>query len=376
MQSSTDKHLTVPKRSVAAQTFISYACGKLDALCAAAGFDSWGRARARAELTAALLPWGEEQIGDRPRQQSELSDDHFPLEFSLTLSGGQPEVRVLFEPQAWDPHQTRWQAARELHTRLAALRGVSLARLAAIEELFEPSPNAGWSAWHSLRFSPNSPAKYKVYLNPEAQGAEHAPARVASALRRLGFSEYADGLRSGLMQNEELKFFSLDLDDGPQARVKVYTVQRAATRGSIARVLRAAAGFSQESFDAFWNAIPQEDGPFLGWPVSTYVALVSGDARPSSATVHFPTRAYTVSDHAASERLRTLLEGDARLTYERAIATFAERPLEIGRGILAYVSLGQECGASRITVYLACEAYASQQEASTIRRVEPSKGGF
>ena len=375
MQHGIEKHLTLPTRAVAARTFRGYACEKLDALCAAARFDVWGRARARAELTAVLLPWGEEQIGERPRQPSALSDDHFPLEFSMTFTGGEPEVRVLFEPQATRASQTRWQAAAELQPRLAASPGVDLTRLAAIQDLFEPTAMAGWSAWFSLRFSSHRPTKYKIYLNPEAQGVDHSVARVSEALRRLGFSEYADELRSALLPNEELKFFSLDLDDGPRARVKVYAIQRGATRESIGRVLRSAAGFSQAGFDTFWEAIPQADGPFVGWPVSTYLSLVSGDVRPSASTVHFPTRAYTASDLATHQRVCQLLTGADLVAYQRAITAFAERPLAAGTGMHAYVSFGQERGASRITVYLACEAYGDEQAASLVR-VGSQKAGL
>jgi DMATS type aromatic prenyltransferase len=373
MKRSSDGYLTTGTgRGLAEQTFVGYACRKLDALCVAAGFDTWSLARARAELTAALLPWGGEPIGARPRQPSELSDDHFPLEFSLTFSGTEPEVRVLFEPQSWTAGQSRWVAARALHARLAALPGVSLARLTAIEDLFEPQAGARWSAWHSLRFSRDRPAKYKVYLNPEAQGVQQAPARVADALRRLGFARYADGLNARLLPNEQLKFFSLDLDDEPRARVKVYTVQQGATRESIARVLNGAEGFSREVFDAFWDSVPESDGPFSAWPVSTYLSLESGDEKPSSSTVHFPTRAYISNDRITRQRLCRTLKGADLRAYELALAGFAERPLEDGSGIHAYVSLGQDRGLARVTVYLACEAYASQQVGSGIRRIAVS----
>ena len=251
-----------------------------------------------------------------------------------------------------------------------AQAGVGLGRLAAIEDLFEPTPEASWSAWHSLRLSRQQAPKYKIYLNPQAQGAAHAPARVAEALRRLGFADYASRLTDGLLPNEELKFFSLDLDHDPRARVKLYGVQRGATRSSIAQALAAAPSFEPGAFDDFWRQIAGSDGPFSGWPVSTYLSLISGDQKPSSATVHFPTRAYAKSDRVIYERVCGLLHGADLATYQRAIAAFAHRPLEAGSGMHAYVSLGQGAGQSRICVYLACEAYTKTSATSGLHRID------
>lgn len=160
-----------------------------------------------------------------------------------------------------------------------------------------------------------------------------------------------------LLPGDELKFFSLDLADDARARVKVYTVHRSATRQAISRALSAAPSFSPTAFDAYWKTIARTNGPFSGWPISTYVSLVSGDDAPSSSTVHFPTRAYATSDRVVYERVCELLEGADQATYRRAIAAFAGRPLEAGTGMHAYVSLGQEHGRARVTVYLASEAY-------------------
>jgi DMATS type aromatic prenyltransferase len=340
----------------------------LDALCGAAQFSQGERLRACAELTEVLAPWGSTLIGARPRQPSELSDDSFPLEFSITFTGAEPEVRVLFEPQSWaTAPRARWQAAQELNTRLAKSAAVQLDRLALIEDLFEPEPTAPWSAWHCVRFSRSHAPRYKIYLNPEAQGREHAPERARQALERLGFARYAQRLT--LQPNEELKFFSLDLDRDPRARVKLYSVQRGATRESVARALAEAPSFDPAAFEHFWRHIAGSDGPFSGWPVSTYHALVTGDELPSSATVHFPTRAYAAHDRDNYERVCGLLQGHDLEVYRRAIAGFARRPLQAGSGMHAYVSLGQEQGRSRVTVYLACEAYALASDTSGLHRL-------
>ena len=97
----------------AEQTFAAHACTRLDALCAAASFSCDERARACSQLSEILEPWGRDLVGVRPRQPSDISDDGFPLEFSLTLTRGEPEVRVLFEAQATsEGPEARWAAAQ------------------------------------------------------------------------------------------------------------------------------------------------------------------------------------------------------------------------------------------------------------------------
>jgi DMATS type aromatic prenyltransferase len=291
---------------------------------------------------------------------SDIGDDQFPIEFSLALLGTDAEVRVLFETRTSDPSMRgRWSAGQELNRRLEQRHGVSLSRLRSIEDLFSPvDPSVRYAMWHSVCWRRSRAPKFKIYLNPHAQGRRRAPVVVAEALRRLGFSGAAQRLSTCVRSEDEIKFFSLDLDDSTDARVKVYKVHHRARRQDIEGELSVARSYRADHLRAFIEAITASwDGPFCGLPISTYLSLTSEADCPAGATIHFPIRDYVENDRVASERVRGFLRGADRTTYERAVEAFAARPLQSGIGMHSYVSLGLDGGPRRVTVYLAPEVY-------------------
>lgn len=354
------------------RSFRDIASDRLTALCAATGVGADGGAGAANLLGELLEPWGESLAGARPTQRSDIGDDSFPVEFSLALDGDSAEVRVLFEARharaggaaAAGDMSARWVAGQELNLRLERDHGVRLDRLRQLEDLFRPTASsARWSMWHSLCLSSGAPTAFKVYLNPQAQGKERAPAVIAEALRRLGYSRAAAAVGRCPRAGDELKFFSLDLDDRHgAARVKVYKAHHAATRRTIAAELAAARDHNPGAFAAFWDGIVGSNGPFLGLPLTTYLSLVEGDDLPSTATVHFPIRDYADNDEDVFERVRRFLrasDGAASALYERAIAAFATRALDAGVGMHSYVAFRSHRGEPRLTMYLSPEVYAT-----------------
>ena len=164
---------------IGGQSFLQVAVGRLGALTAAVGFSESEQAAAVGLLDELLQPWGAELVGVAPRMSSDIGDDHFPIELSLALGGPgvAPEVRVLFEARAaGDSMMERWRAGQDLCTRLEARHGANLQALRAIEDLFIPlSPQARYAIWHSACLRRHTEPKFKVYLNPQAQGEGRAP---------------------------------------------------------------------------------------------------------------------------------------------------------------------------------------------------------
>jgi hypothetical protein len=306
-----------------------------------------------------LSPWAGRAIGARPTGVSDISDEHFPIEFSLALEDGVPEVRVLFEAQA-DVFRQRdlWQAGWDVCTKLEQSYDVSLQRLRQVADLFEPSsPSCKYAMWHGVSFSPAGPPKFKVYLNPLAKGPDRGPLAIRESLSRLGFAPALQDVFTVCDHDCEFRFFSLDLSDSPDARVKVYRAHHDATREQIESWLRVVPGYSCALVDQFWASMARTDGRFSGLPVSTYLSLNSRSPRPSSATIHFPVRNYAETDLAVYRRIRSFLKHDELVHYERAMASFTNRPLEAGIGIHSYVSLRLHSGPRHFTVYLSPEAY-------------------
>lgn len=316
-----------------------------------------------------MEPWGNQPIGASPSGASDITDEHFPIEFSLALEGGVPEVRVLFEAQSTVFRQRDlWRAGLAVCEKLERNHGVSLDRLRRVADLFEPtSPTCRYALWHGVIFSPTAPTKFKVYLNPLAQGPDRGPAVIRETLARLGFTSAMQDVFVDCDNNCEFRFFSLDLSNSPDARVKIYRVHHNATRNEIESWLRVVPGYSRALTNQFWATIAGPEDRFSRIPVSTYLSLDSRHSRPSSATIHFPVRSYADSDLEVTQRVRSFLGQDELKLYERALACFTSRPLEAGLGLQSYVSVRLHAGPQHVTIYLSPEAYEIEPPRNRVR---------
>jgi pyrroloquinoline quinone (PQQ) biosynthesis protein C len=95
-------------------------------------------------------------------------------------------------------------------------------------------------------------------------------------------------------------------------------------------------------------------------PVLGCFDFVGDDPTPRHFTVHVPIREYAGEDRDAHARiLRALFAaGIDPAPFEHVVASFADRELEAGSGMLAYASFRGEAAGPRATVYLATEALA------------------
>jgi DMATS type aromatic prenyltransferase len=353
-------------RASSEYTFLDVALARFDALCAAVSISVATRARSSRVVQELLMPWGELPIGPTPLTSSKITDDHGPIEFSLAFHGPKPEVRLLFEPLGRNASMIdHWEHACRLNERLGRRGDVDLERLARIQDLFAPrAKDAHFVMWHSLCVAAEGKPRFKIYLNPQAQGRERAPFVVAEAVRRLGFSRACAEQVSRLRRiDDELRFFSLDLDPSSDARVKIYKVHHAAARSDIECELAVAQHASPQALSEFWQAFAPGSDVCRGLPISTYLSLTSDSEQPTTATMHFPVRGYAQTDQQIYERVCAFLRGPECGAYQRAIAAFATRPLDAGIGMQSYVSLRQHAGPRRITIYLSPELY----------RVEPAR---
>lgn len=351
------------------ETYTAVATRCLHSLCDAVGFTPAQREASIALIRDLMEPWGAQAIGNSPSGFSDITDEHFPIEFSLALEDGVPEVRVLFEAQADVFRQSDlWQAGWEVCEKLERSYGVSLDRLRKVADLFEPnSPTCRYALWHGVCFSPSAPPKFKVYLNPLARGADRGPAVIRETLARLGFASAMQDVFADCDGGCEFRFFSLDLSNSLDARVKVYRVHHNATRGEIDSWLRVVPGYSPSLVNEFWTTIAGPEDRFSRLPVSTYLSLDSRHPRPSTATIHFPVRSYADSDLEVCQRVQSFLTGDELKHYERALACFATRPLAAGLGLQSYVSMRLHSGPRHVTVYLSPEAYTIQPPRDDMR---------
>jgi DMATS type aromatic prenyltransferase len=316
--------------------------------------------------------WAAASLRRGPRFASDITDDHTPFEFSLAIDHGTPELRFLSEAQGDEPSlSSNWEAARQLNRSLAAEFGVDLHRLSIVEELFAPTAACPrFALWHAVCLRPHGPPDFKVYLNPQARGAAHAPAIVEEAMRRLGLGDaWAQLPERG--PDDEICYFSLDLAARPEARVKIYVAHRGASLERIERAVSTAHGFVPGRAAEFCQTMAEGPGPYFARPVLTCVSFVEGHVRPRAATVHFPVRAYVANDAEVHQRTLGAMSRASAQIYARALDAFPRRALVDRSGLQTYVSRRLDGECERFTVYLAPEAYAVPVQQS-LRPSRPS----
>lgn len=383
-----------------AHNLVDYGASRLRRLCQGAGFGEEAE-EVIATFRRLLEPWGYTPIdqapgktsgevpGELPKWISEIGDDHSPIEFSVAIVDGAPEVRVLLEVQGEAPTLASQCAAGVAFTeRLEREFGACLTRFREVTELFLPEDidrRSRFAVWHAACFSPGCAPRFKVYLNPQACGREHAQALVEEALIRLGFPHAwpvlgTTALRRGPLL-DEIKYFSLDLANEPWARVKVYVHHHQATPEDLEVACSIARNYVPGEASAFARAVTGGAPCFLLRPPFTCPSFVSGapahgaegtnspggrggsaglDAsdRPAETTLYIPICAYAQDDAVVRERISNALLSrsiDPAL-YRNILDTFANRPLADGVGMQSWVAMRRQRGRLRLTVYLSTES--------------------
>ncbi|MGW2619168.1 tryptophan dimethylallyltransferase family protein [Streptomyces sp. NPDC001500] len=334
-------------------------------------------------LLEALGPVARRPLELPPPSQSFLSDDHTPVEFSLSCEpGAAPSLRVLLEPGAGEQDlahngRTGLRALREMARRW----GFTTDPLDELEDLFFPSsPHGPLALWCALELRPGGVPKVKAYLNPAASGPGRAVKTVRKALKRLGHREAF----ASLPDSDRHLFFALDLGDWAEPRAKVYLAHddlSATEAGTLCRMddgpepaeieefFRIAAGHGTgtaqgelEGGAYSGRAAEEGSGPrVVRRPVQTCHAFTdTGAGLPSGFTLYVPVRDYARHDGEALVRATTLLGRyglDPALVL-RASTEVTERRPEDGVGLVAYLGLAHQRGRRpRVTTYLSSEAY-------------------
>jgi DMATS type aromatic prenyltransferase len=340
-------------------TFLDHGSRHLTALCEALAVGAPLRREALDVFRRLTSPWGERPIGARPLWPSDITDDHTPYEFSLAIERSRPELRMLVEAQADEASVfAQWDAGRALSTRLERDYGAVLERLRGIEDLFEiEDPTCRFGMWHAVTVSGEARPEFKVYLNPNAKGPARAAEIVGEAMARLGFG---DALSTLPLDAGDLKYFSLDLTGGGDARAKIYLVHHRCTAADLEAALSVAANYSPGEATEFCRSMSGGVGPYMHTPLQTcYAFTTRGGDRPVAGTLYFPIRSYVESDEIARIRVRDYMMAEDRPLYDRVLAGFAGRDLDVGTGMQTYASYRRQNGSRRVTIYLSPEAYAA-----------------
>lgn len=352
---------------VASGTFESYATSQLESLSRIVGLGD-ETASAVDVVRGMLDPWGAWEIGVEPKWRSDVCADGSPIEFSMAIGGGDPELRVLVEALSASPSlRAMQQSARALTRTLEQRHGVATHRLALVDDLFFPAEPEGETAMmHAVIFRPKQPPDFKIYLNPMARGIDRAPEVLREALSRLGFANAwrsVEAFARRGFEADRIVYLSLDLLATPHARVKVYLRQYDATPGEIDEAMTVARRHTTGHVEAFCRDVSGHSGRFDRQALGTCLTfLAEDDERPTSATFYVPLWTYSDNDEATRGRISAAL-AKRKLPhgmYDAGLASIARRPLETANGIHTYCSIKVPDGQPRITIYWSPELYSSR----------------
>ncbi|MET9827004.1 MULTISPECIES: tryptophan dimethylallyltransferase family protein [unclassified Streptomyces] len=345
-------------------TLGSFTSGQLRRLGAVAGLSGADAETYAQVLTDTLGPEAERPLNLPPPHRTFLSDDHTPVEFSLSFRpDAAPSMRVLLEPGCGaDSLALGGRAGLRAVRDMARRWNFTTDALDDVRDLFLPdAPQGPLALWCALELTPGGVPRVKVYLNPAANGEERSAATVREALHRLGHRRAYDSLPKGSGH----PFLALDLGDWAEPRVKVYVRHENLTAGQAGRLSRTDSGPGPAAVEGFFRTAaglgPDTAGLGRRPGLTCHSFTDTATARPSGFTLHIPVRDYARHDGEVLARASRVLRhhGMDSDVLDRALAALTERRPEDGVGLIAYLALAHQRGsAPRVTAYLSSEAYA------------------
>ncbi|QGZ52731.1 prenyltransferase [Streptomyces sp. QHH-9511] len=354
-----------------AETLGGHTARQVLRLCEAAGLDGADSAAYARTVLTALGPVAERPLDLPPPDDSFLSDDHTPVEFSLSfVPNAEPTLRVLLEPGCGagslaENGRTGLRVVREMARRW----GFSTRSLDELEDLFfPPDPQGPLALWCALELLPGGVPRVKVYLNPAASGQERSADTVREALHRLGHRQAFTALPEG----DRHLFFALDLGDWEEPRVKVYLAHADLSAAEAAGLSRVDGGTGPTEIAGFFRTTAGQDtGPGTDIvsdhprldrrPVQSCHAFTeTTTGRPSGFTLYIPVRDYAPHDGEALDRAVAVLRryGVDPAPLVRSLSAVTSRRPQDGVGLIAYLGLAHQRGRPpRVTAYISSEAY-------------------
>jgi len=348
-------------------TFAGHALKQLDALWSALHDESPPES-AREIVASMVSPWGSVAVPESPPWPSDIGDDGSPFEFSVAFAPGAPDIRFLVEAQAGHDWASVTSAALRLNEIFVA-RGADSSRLDLLRDLVVPSGehlrDQRVTLWHTASLTPG-PLRVKIYFNPNVRGAEQAEVLVHDVFDRLAIPRAWPTVEEAFRRlgTSEMFLFSLDLDHGEAARIKVYLHPEGATADMLESAAELGPRYVPGEIRGFCRTMTGSAGPYVRVAPearlpSFYMAFTRDDPMPSDLTMQIPIRFYVPDDRIARDRICAYLRSRALdpAPYERALDALASRPLTAGRGLNAWVSLRAGSDPPLVTVYFAAELY-------------------
>jgi DMATS type aromatic prenyltransferase len=337
---------------------------RIEAACETVGHPEW-IASGLVVLDELCGEWPSWEAGYDPAWPSDITDDGSPFELSLAFEGGEPTMRLLWEPQSrvtaqdMAPSMSSWDVGTKLGERLAS-HGAVVEQQRRIADLFRPltSIPVRFSVWHACTLSASGPRDFKVYLYPQVVGVDAAMLLVTRAMSELDLEPQFDRVKRVLSDRARPTYLSLDLGPRASSRVKVYLAHSGESSDDVLRQIQAT-GARLDDVAPWVQRLAGGPTESLSRPLQTCFAF-RDDAEVPEASVYVPLRACVAHDDEAIDRLEGLLAPDERELARATARSMTTRTLAEGRGIVTYAGLRASARGPRVVVYLSPQLYASQ----------------
>ncbi|MDU0292200.1 tryptophan dimethylallyltransferase family protein, partial [Saccharothrix longispora] len=338
-----------------------------------------GRRAESAHLGDALLgPSAALPAGGPGRWCSDVSDDHSPVEYSISFEAGRaPQLRLLAEPNGSTPGvRDNVAVGRRVLHRLAERYGFDLRRFSLVENLFLPErPQGAFGLWCAVVLTAHDEPSFKVYFDPGAQGCGRAAELLEEGLTRLGFHRARRFVGDAVLAGGRPMYFALDLGRWSRPRVKVYFAHDGGGPEDAALAAGAVPGTSAAAVEEFCRAVAGA-GPLTARPLVSCYSLVDVEReRPGGYTVHVPVRDYVEHDGEARARAVAVMrrQGHDPAVLDRALAAVTGRRLDAGVGLISYLSQVFTPRAERLTAYLSAEANSVRPPRTLVSDAAPGR---
>jgi len=308
-------------------------------------------------------PWADLPAAKIRQKKSAFAADASPIELSVAITAGVPELRFSMEIIEEDTSIGGKRAsAIAFVNKIEKLFNLDLSQYRAIEDLFLPENMQGkFAMFQSVRFSPGKPIVFDIHLNPKAAGIDKVNVLVQEALRRLGYAQGWLKMQEVLQRGDDLdQIFYFGIDVGEKNnRVKIYAYHKEAKLLDISRICQVAQNYVPHIQENFVREMTGGLELYSKWWLITTTAFVDiNPIVPQTITTYVPMFAYAHDDAQAYERIhRYLHTHDLQPDiYRNLIDTFKNRDLSAGVGMQNWISLQRRLDQKlRWTIYLATE---------------------
>lgn len=322
------------------------------------------------------------QLPSKPAWPSFVTDDHTPIEFSITFSTGKrPVVRMVGEPLPQYIKDSLSMAdivntAEEFYAQAKAQNSFNWTVYEKLKHLYMvPAENASgpFYACFGVDLQPMSDMLYKIYFNPQVEGPTKAVEKICAAFNLLDMdcAPLLDLQKKMRLPDSAFEFLSFDLNDDP--RLKIYIRVMEFSWEVVESLISKSQESSTENAKTFWDHFCSMVNGILTPRTVERATTTKGISITMEYNIkaksligikcHFPLRYYYHNDEILGKEVQKYLTTHKFVNSENYFDTLTKlssRKLSARTGMQTVVSTSQKLSGEReVTIYLSPEFYST-----------------